>query len=363
MDRRRLLSLGVGAAAAGSLTGCAQPAGLTGLASPAPPASTARLGTLRKIAFGSCINQELPQPIWDAILADRPDLFIFGGDNVYASTQPWQLSTLERAYQRLAAQPGFARLRQSVPHLAIWDDHDFGLNDGGAGFPHKLASKQTFMDFWGLDATDPRRTREGIYHAQVFGEPGQRVQVILLDARTFRSNLRVTDQRNVPGKERYLPDPDPAKTILGEAQWRWLEAQLRESAEVRLIVSGVQVIVEGHGWEGWCNFPGEQARLIRLIDSTRAKGVVLLSGDRHIGAIYRHARAPAYPLYEMTSSGMTHAWAQAREVGPNRLGDLVTENHYGTVDIDWPTRQLGLTIRSVTGQPLRSQAIALADLA
>ena len=206
MDRRRLLSLGVGAAAAGSLAGCAKPDGLTGLASPAPPASTARLGALRKIAFGSCINQELPQPIWDAILADRPDLFIFGGDNVYASTQPWQLSTLELAYQRLAAQPGFARLRQSVPHLAIWDDHDFGLNDGGAGFPHKLASKQAFMDFWGLDATDPRRTREGIYHAQVFGEPGQRVQVILLDA--FKDRMAFPELKAIALKHYKEWEPD-----------------------------------------------------------------------------------------------------------------------------------------------------------
>ena len=359
MDRRTLLSLGIGAAVAVSQTGCATPPRPKGAAIPQPVPH----GTLRKIAFGSCINQDLPQPIWEAILAEQPDLFIFGGDNVYASTPPWQLSTLQRAYQTLAAQPGFARLRQSVPHLAIWDDHDFGLNDGGADFPHKLASKQAFMDFWNLDAADPRREREGLYHAQVFGEPGQRVQVILLDARTFRSNLRVTDQRNAPGKERYLPDPDPAKTMLGEAQWRWLEAQLRESAEVRLIVSGVQVIAEGHGWEGWCNFPAEQARLIRLIDSTRAKGVVLLSGDRHIGAFYRHTRAQGYPLYEMTSSGMTHAWAQAREAGPNRLGELVTENHFGMVEIDWASRQLLLTIRSVTGQSLRRQAIALADLA
>jgi hypothetical protein len=41
-------------------------------------------------------------------------------------------------------------------------------------------------------------------------------------------------------KERYLPDPDPAKTMLGDAQWAWLRAQLQQPAELRLIVSSVR---------------------------------------------------------------------------------------------------------------------------
>jgi alkaline phosphatase D len=246
--------------------------------------------------------------------------------------------------------------------LAIWDDHDYGLNDGGADFAQKQASKQAFVDFWHLPADDPRRRRDGLYHAVTLGPTGQRVQVILLDGRWFRSALKVTDQRNAPGKERYLPDRDPSKTMLGAEQWAWLEAQLRVPADLRLIVSGVQVIVEGHGWEGWGNFPHEQAKLLELIQRTRANGVVLLSGDRHIGAIYKHQSAGAYPLFELTSSGMTHAWAQAKEAGPNRLGDLVTENHYATVEVDWAARQVALQIKSVQGQVLRSQNFALAEL-
>jgi alkaline phosphatase D len=317
---------------------------------------------LRKIAFGSCIDQERPQPVWDAILADRPDLFVFGGDNVYASSQPWQLANLQRAYAKLASDAGFARLRQTVPHLAIWDDHDMGLNDGGASFPHRQASKDAFVDFWRLAADDPRRSRDGLYHASIVGPVGQQVQIILLDTRWFRSDLRATDHRNAPGKERYLPDADPGKTMLGDVQWRWLEAQLRQPADLRLIVSGVQVIVEGHGWEAWGNFPLEQQRLLRLIQQTQAKGVVFLSGDRHIGALYRHPRSDGYPLYELTSSGMTHAWAEARETGPNRLGELVTENHYATLEMDWSRRSVLLSIKSVAGHTLRQQAIALTDL-
>ena len=150
--------------------------------------------------------------------------------------------------------------------------------------------------------------------------------------------------------------------MLGAAQWQWLKQQLRQPADVRLIVSGVQVVAEGHGWECWGNFPAEQTRLYDLIRSTQAKGVVFLSGDRHIGAFYRQQRAGSYPLYELTSSGMTHAWSTAKEAGPNRLGELVTQNHFATLDIDWSARRLVMAIKSEQGQTLRQEVVALADL-
>jgi len=317
---------------------------------------------IQKIIFGSCLDQKKAQPIWQTILAAKPDLFIFGGDNVYASSQPWLLQNLKNAYASQAAQPGFAALRATVPHVAIWDDHDMGLNDGGLEFPHKQEAKNAFIDFWRLPVDDPRRAREGLYHAHVFGPVGQRVQVILLDTRWFRSKLRVTDQRDAPGKERYLPDTDPQKTMLGEAQWQWLETQLKQAAEVRLIVSGVQVIVEGHGWEGWGNFPREQEKLKQLIVNTGAKGVVLLSGDRHIGAIYKSSSSLGYPLYEITSSGMTHAWATAKEPGPNRLGELITQNHFGLIEMDWSKQEIQLGLQNTQGEWLKKQSIALSEL-
>jgi alkaline phosphatase D len=353
LSRRSLLAL-FGAA---GLAGCQSPLPRPSAQAPAPSGAA-----LRRIAFGSCIDQTKPQPIWDAVLADRPDLMIFGGDNVYASDVPWSLQRLEQAYAAEAAVPGFARLRQAVPHLAIWDDHDYGLNDGGVDFEHKAASKAAFLRFWQVGEGDPRRSREGIYHAQVFGPPGQRVQVVLLDVRWFRSPWKPTDRRNAPGKERYLPDDDPAKTLLGAAQWEWLQAQLREPAELRLVVSGIQVVVEGHGWERWGNFPRERERLYRAIAQAGANGVVFLSGDRHVGAIYRKVEGVPYPFHELTSSGITHPWADAAEAGPNRLGELFTQQHFGVVEIDWPARRVHLQLKDGQGAVRRSQTVLLDDL-
>jgi alkaline phosphatase D len=150
--------------------------------------------------------------------------------------------------------------------------------------------------------------------------------------------------------------------MLGDAQWQWLEAQLKQPADVRFIVSGVQVVVEGHGWEGWHNFPLEQEKLRRLLMATKANGVVFLSGDRHIGAVYKSVPSQGYPLFELTSSGMTHAWSDAKEAGPNRLGSLVTQNHFALIDIDWGKRQLQLGFQNTQGEWLQKENIKLSDL-
>ena len=355
VHRRRLI-----AASALALGGCAASAPY-GLLQNAPVALNASF-PLRRIAFGSCADQTLPQPIWDTVLADKPDLVIYGGDNVYASDTPFSLDSLRKAYATAGAIPSLQRLRAAVPHFAIWDDHDYGVNDGGVEFPHKQDAKQAFLDYWQAPDSDRRRSRDGIYDSLVVGPPGQRVQIIGLDTRWFRSPLKITDERGKPGKERYLPDADPAKTMLGEAQWRWLGEQLRQPADLRLVVSGIQVVVDGHGWERWGNFPLERKRLVDLIRDTRAGGVIFLSGDRHIGALYREASATPYPLYEMTSSGITHPWKTASEAGPNRLGALFTDLHFGSVDIDWASRSVRLSLKDLGGAELRSQRIKLSEL-
>lgn len=313
---------------------------------------------LSRIAFGSCADQAKPQPIWDAILAYQPELFIFAGDNVYGDFNTADATNLKNAYAGAQDITGYNKLRDGVSHLAVWDDHDYGINDGGGDFPHKAVAKDLFLDFWKAPATDVRRTREGIYDSRIVGPPGMRVQVILLDLRWFRSPLKPSDQRGAPGKERYIPDPDPAKTMLGATQWAWLADELRKPAELRLLVSSTQVLAEAHGWERWGNFPLERQKLIDTIRDSGAKGVVLLSGDRHVGALYREMPAGLYPLYEVTSSGLNQVFEAAREPGPNRLGALFPATNFGVIDVDWRGAQAdaGATRRGrqhTAGRPRR----------
>ncbi len=336
---------------------------LAGAASLIPVASLAQSGKpLSRIAFGSCAKQTLPQPIWERILAYRPDLFIFAGDNVYGDFNAADAADLKRAYDEARNVAGYMKLRETVPHLAVWDDHDYGLNDGGVEFAHKAVAKDLFLDFWNAPASDIRRTRGGIYDSRIIGPAGKRVQVILLDVRWFRSPLRITDKRGAPGRERYLPDPDPAKTMLGPEQWAWLAAELRKPAELRLIVSSTQVLAEGHGWERWGNMPLEKQKLVDTIRESGAKGVVFLSGDRHIGALYRESPEGLYPLYEATSSGLNMVYWAAKEPGPNRIGPLFAAANFGVIEIDWPARTLLLALRDESGDTRRAVDIGFDTL-
>jgi len=336
---------------------------LASLAAPQQPSSPA---SIQRISFGSCIRQDEPQPIWDAVIAAEPEVFVLLGDNIYGDSEDPEV--LRRKWAQLAAQPGYQALRASSRVLATWDDHDYGLNDAGAEYTARVQSQQAFLDFLGVPEASPRRGRAGIHHSEVFGEPGRRVQVILLDTRYHRSRLDRQPER-LAGRGPYAPSNDPDRTMLGAEQWRWLRAQLEQPAELRIIASSVQFVASEHGWETWGNMPLERARLLELIGSTGASGVVLLSGDRHAAEIsrldpVRDGRGPGYPLYDVTSSAMNQSRRWAFEANPFREGDLYTGPNFGTITIDWgrddPLVSLG--IHDQRGEPVLVSEVPLSAL-
>lgn len=321
---------------------------------------------LTSIAFGSCNTGHREIPILNTIADQDHDLFMYVGDNVYGDARAYDadLPELRDAYAALAARPEFQRLRAVSPMLATWDDHDFGMNDLGRTFPFKGYAETLFLDFWGAEADDVRRTREGIYDAKTFGPEGQRVQVILLDTRYFRSDLTPTDERGAVGRERYVPSTDPDQDMLGAAQWAWLADQLREPADVRLIVSSIQVHADGHGWEAWRTMPMERDRLYRLVGETGANGVVFLSGDRHSSGLYVRDDVAPYPLYEMTSSALNMSYRdENNEPGPNRIGDMYAPVNFGVISFDWDAGALALQLRDEDGETVREQIVRFEDIA
>ncbi|GAK32561.1 PhoD-like phosphatase [alpha proteobacterium Q-1] len=331
----------------------------------------AESSAISRIAFGSCADETRPQPFWNSIAAQNPDLFLFTGDNVYADQYKGEwirepaLEPISYAYALLGAIPEFKDFRRSVPIIAGWDDHDYGLNDAGAEFPLKEGSKNIMLDFFGVPKDAPVRQRDGLYHARIMGPVGQRVQIIFLDTRWFRSDLRPTDERGAVGKERYLPDPDPAKTMLGEAQWTWLEQQLQKPADLRILVSSIQVLADGHGWEGWHSLPLERQRLYDLINDSGVSSLLILSGDRHVGGLYRRDDIAAFPLYEITSSSLNLSFAKGpvTETGPHQMGQLYGPENFGMIEVDWDRRILSFDLRDMAGDPVRGMTIALDDLA
>jgi alkaline phosphatase D len=330
-------------------------------------AEESRPETLQLIAFGSCASQTKDQPIWDDVVAVDPDLFVFVGDNIYGDTE--DMKVLADKYAELGAKPGYRKLLETCPVLATWDDHDYGVNDGGEWYPKKAESQQVMLDFFGVPADSPRRSREGVYGAYMFGPEGKRVQLILLDARYFKSRMK-KDDRPAEEKKRlnlvgwYVPNDDPDAAILGEAQWAWLEEQLKQPADLRIIASSIQVIADEKGMESWGNAPRERERLYKLIEKTGAEGVIFISGDVHFSEISKVEDGP-YPFVDFTSSGLTNSepsWAAA--VNSHRTSAIAyAKPTFGLIEIDWSASpKISLEAVGLGGEVAFRQELPLSQL-
>lgn len=318
-----------------------------------------------RILFGSCCKQDQPQPIWDSIIAAKPNLFLMIGDNIYGDSS--DMSVLKAKWDKLGAQPGFQKLKQICPVLATWDDHDYGADDAGAEFSMKRESQQLFLNFFGEPADTPRRKQEGVYASYYYGPPERRVQVILTDTRYHRSPLKKNGlKRGDPGfRGPYAENTDRDVTVLGETQWKWLESELRKPATVRIIASSIQVLANDHQWEKWGNFPAERERLFKLIRLTKANGVILLSGDRHSAEISRDDKVVGYPLFDITASSLNAPGTPNKvEANSLRTGPLYSPENFGAISFDWKQADpaISLELRNVKGETIEVQQIRLSEL-
>lgn len=320
--------------------------------------------TITKIALGSCADERRDHVILNAVIAAQPQLWVFLGDNVYADTA--DPAEMRAAYAMLGDKPVYQKLRETCPIIAIWDDHDYGVNDGGVEFPMKVTSEEIFHEFFETPADAPSRKRPGIYEVHTYGEePGKRLQIIMLDTRYFRGTLLKLPERGKHGP--YIPNPDPTETVLGDAQWTWLEQVLREPADLRIIASSIQFLPEDHAWEGWLNFPAERRRLLNLLKTTATGPVVFVSGDRHMGELMKlkidDPSSPGFPVHEMTTSGLTHAGGGSKDE-PNR--HRISPQHYqsrnfGIIEINWLKNEAQLQLADVDGKIVDQTSVAFGN--
>jgi len=313
------------------------------------------------IAFGSCLRQWKPQPVWQGILTSNPDLFIFLGDNVYTDNGPYRFQKeperIEAAYRELSDVNGYQKLKQKVPILATWDDHDYGRNNSGHEYPYKEISKSFFLDFFEVPKNSPQFKRKGIYTSEIIQSEIGPVQILLLDTRTFRTELVYGDTDINCPSSRLLPNADEDATILGAEQWSWFEDQLKKPVALRVIASSIQVIPEEHCYEKWANFPRERGRLLKLLYSKPETPVVILSGDRHLAEISRLTRNSVGDfIYEITSSGLNSAGAGKNEVNRHRMSqDNIREDNFGFIKISSTegTPDIRLQVRNIDGNILQ----------
>ena len=267
-----------------------------------------RIKKINRIVFGSCNNQNKPQPMWNEMLKQKPDLFIFGGDMVYADKE--KPTNLSLALHKQNSNKDWQNFKSKIPFIGIWDDHDYGVNDGDGTYIGKKDSQKLILDFLEEPKNSPRRKQEGIFTSYNFGK----VKIILLD-------------------NRYFMKLEPNAQMLGEAQWKWFEKEINDSkAKLTFVVSGLSILSPRHpGGEGWPFFPSETDRLLEIVERQNNTGVIFLTGDMHFSSIFKKRNH-----LEFISSGLTHTLPRVAWWYLGRLYDTSFFGlNYGQIDIAW----------------------------
>ena len=304
------------------------------------------------LGMGSCLAQDSDQvEIWSSLERENLTEFFFLGDNIYGDKKNGSLENMQSAYKKQSENlPDWLK---QIEINAIWDDHDYGINDGGGDYKNKVQAQKLFLDFWKIKESDRRSKEEGVYFSKDVIVNNKIIKIIGLDTRYFRSPLE-GDKRN------RTPTKDKTKTMLGVDQWSWLEAQLLTDMDVLILASSVQIIATNHGFEKWGNFPHERERLFKLLGELN-KPVVMLSGDRHKAGLYKMGN-----LYEITSSSLNKplpTWlsfywdSTNKETDEFLVGEMFYEPNYGILKIE-EGNNIELELKNKEGESLNKLVIS-----
>jgi alkaline phosphatase D len=315
------------------------------------------------VALGSCtyINEpEIDRPgkgygsgysIFESINSKNPDIMIWGGDNIYLREADWDSKTgILHRYTHSRSIKEMQPLLAKTQNFAIWDDHDFGPNDGDRSFYNKNLTLEAFKYFWANKSygMNPEQN-EGNYSTFNWGD----AQFFLLDDRFFKSpNDRKTGER----------------TILGEKQLEWLiDALSSSSASFKIIYIGGQVITTAARFENYATYPEEKERLLNEIEANKIKGVLFLSGDRHFTELSKLERNGTYPLYDWTVSPLTSGVSNSYDEDKNTnqvKGSLFAVNNFGTISFSGnkENRQMKLSLFDKDGKELWNRVILKKEL-
>jgi alkaline phosphatase D len=316
------------------------------------------------ITFGSCFFLADSDPVWggqeygggfgifDAIAAMKPDLMLWTGDNLYfQKPDEFDPAAMAMRYQRQRTFPPLQKLLTAAPHLAIWDDHDYGPNNADMSYVLKGESLQLFRRYWanpGYGLPDV----PGIFGQARWGD----VDLFLLDDRWYRSANDALD--------------GPDKTMFGTQQLAWLRnALIHSQAPIKLVVNGSQMWNRANRFEGWNHFATEQRAFADWLLAQKIDGVVFLSGDRHFSELLKINRLGTYPLYEFTSSPLTsRPWANPDAAEQQNVdlvpGTLIGRRQFGMIRVTGPggERVLALESYDATGKLLWRNEIRARDL-
>jgi len=257
--------------------------------------------TKLRIVFGGCAGyMPANERVWSTIQAFSPAAFLTLGDNVYVD-DPESPDQQRYCYYQRQSRPEFRGLVAGTPTYAIWDDHDFAMDDsvGGpeADVPYwKPMVAKIFRENWVNPSYGGDGEERGVWFDFRVGD----IHFIMLDGRTYRTD-----------SGRFGPSRVDNQTMLGPRQLEWLRRTLVGSdAKFKVLVSPVSwhedAKTRTQGRDSWAGYRSERETIFSWIRDHDVAGVVLLSSDRHRSDAWLNKRSDSYDLFEFASGQFTN---------------------------------------------------------
>ncbi|HNC95043.1 MAG TPA: metallophosphoesterase family protein [Myxococcota bacterium] len=292
---------------------------------PPPGEGVARVGLM---ADG---RSRVPTPIYGRLAAENLDMVLQIGD--FDHRDPYDVGGLDPEawwdmYRDLlggetSGQDLQRLLLPTTPLLMMWDDHDYGSDNGHRNMPYRDVARSAFAAYVGRDVG-----QNGEFWTRVSDGP---LDIFLLDLRSERDDHQ-------------LPD-GPDKSMIGELQWSWLKAELLAStAPFKLLVSTVPLNPTTEKTDAWYGYENERQRLLRWLQQNHLSNVVVVSGDIHTGGAIddgSHSGLPEMNLPTMNLHGehvtapVPGSWSEGVYDGDDRMGYGVIEVRYDSGARRW----------------------------
>lgn len=226
------------------------------------------------------------------------------------------------------------RLHQQYAFISVWDDHESANNswqngasnhnaDEGTWAVRKQLAKQAYFEWMPIREQEDMNNPQRIYRQFSYGDL---LDIVMLDTRLEGRDQQVSSEA----------DPafnDPNRSILGQAQFDWLQQQLTESTAQWKVI-GNQVVfspIETAGvlneLDSWDGYPAERAKIVHYIDSLNINNIVFLTGDVHVGIAADVTITPTTGQYDPENgAGAVAVEMVAASVSSNNLDESNIED-------------------------------------
>lgn len=274
--------------------------------------------------------------IFEQIYEKKPEMMLWMGDNIYMMPPDfYSRAGMSKRYQQSRALKELQPLFANVPQYAIWDDHDYGGDNGDRTYRMREDSLATFKNYW----PNPSFGLPNV--------PGVFTRFEKSDVEFF-----LTDNRYHRAPNAFA---DPQRDFFGAGQWQWLKESLSSSqATFKFVVLGNETLNTLTPSENMYQYTQAYADFLGWLESANIPGIVLLSGDRHHTELLKLEREGTYPLYEWCVSPLTskaYAPYPVEQNLPIRVpGSLYSERNFGMIEVTGPPTDRQLVLKRYNTQ-------------